>query len=235
MVHRVGITGGLQKSYRYGIHIGYSDSITSLGALPVMWSSATYVGAFTTGGREAVQEMAERAVKEVDSVIVTGGWDVDPSFYGAERSALTEETEPVRDAFELAVIEAALRQGKRVLGICRGHQVLNVAFGGTLIQDLPSAGYENHSDLSREYEPAHTVEFDDRSLVASVTNGDNSVNTLHHQAVDRVGEGLRATAVSPDGVIEAIEGDGVIGVQWHPERLFPTIPNHLGTFRWLVG
>jgi putative glutamine amidotransferase len=201
----------------------------------MMWSSATYVGAYAAGGREAVQEMAERAVKEVDSVIVTGGWDVDPSFYGAERSPLTEETEPVRDAFELAVVEAAQRQGKRVLGICRGHQVLNVAFGGTLIQDLPSAGFENHSDLTREYEGAHTVEFDASSLVAQVTNGEHWVNTLHHQAVDRVGDGLRATAISPDGVIEAIEGDGVIGVQWHPERLFPTVASHIGTFRWLIG
>lgn len=231
---RIGITFGLQKSSRYGIHSGYSDALTELSALPVFFSSGSAAAAEAPSSGITLEELASSFLQGVDALIISGGWDVDPELYGEATSAKVVETEPVRDRLESALLNEAARVGKKVFAVCRGIQILNVSRGGTLYQDLEDSGFDNHSDLTREYESAHEISFESNSLIEELTEGATGVNTLHHQAIRDLGAGLRAVAYSPDGVIEAVEGDNVLGVQWHPERLFKSDKRHLGTFAWLL-
>jgi putative glutamine amidotransferase len=180
---------------------------------------------------------AEAALLAVDGLLVTGGGDVDPVRYGAAAVPEVYGVDRRRDAFEAALILAAARVGLPVLGICRGSQILNVALGGSLLQHVPAVTGQNHSVKDRPYETVHGVSVDPGSLVASAVGSlEVAVNSLHHQAVDRLGAGLRAVGWAEDGVVEAIESDGVgrfLGVQWHPE-LLPGAPAHERLFTWLV-
>ncbi len=122
-----------------------------------------------------------------------------------------------------------------MLGICRGIQVLAVAHGGTLHQDLAADGFTGHHwDEERQHEPVHVVEVVAGTATADALGGARVVNSIHHQAVKQCGS-LTATAWSDDGVIEAVEGERVLGLQWHPERLCDREPCHLAPFEWLVG
>jgi putative glutamine amidotransferase len=170
-----------------------------------------------------------------DAVCLTGGGDVDPRFYGAELQPLTSELDPLRDEAELAVIRAATSRGRPILGICRGIQVLAVAMGGSLYQDLPAAGFGGHWDEARELEPVHPIIAAGGSTAEAALAGADAVNSIHHQAVRDPGPHLQVTAWAADGVIEAVEAPGVLGVQWHPERLAGASACHLGPFEWLVG
>ncbi|MFJ2831056.1 gamma-glutamyl-gamma-aminobutyrate hydrolase family protein [Streptomyces sp. NPDC087263] len=157
---------------------------------------------------------AAEAVARLDGVVVAGGPDVDPTRYGAERSPRTGPPAPERDAWELALIEAALTSGTPLLGICRGMQLLNVALGGTLVQHLD--GHVKDVGVFGR----HDVTPVPGSLYAALAPEPVAVPTYHHQAVDRVGAGLLASAHAVDGTVEAIELPGpgwVLGVQWHPE------------------
>jgi putative glutamine amidotransferase len=160
----------------------------------------------------------------LDGLMLAGGSDVDPAAYGAEPHAATIGTNPERDAFELALAARAIERDMPFLGICRGMQVLNVARGGTLLQHLPeSHGHEHHRRNPGTFDGNdHLVRLDDASLAARAA-GESSHRTLshHHQAVDRVGEGLVVSGHSAlDDLPEAIElpdRSFVLGVQWHPE------------------
>ncbi|HEY4097737.1 MAG TPA: gamma-glutamyl-gamma-aminobutyrate hydrolase family protein [Baekduia sp.] len=160
----------------------------------------------------------------LDGLMLAGGSDVDPAAYGAEPHAETIGTNPERDAFELALAARAIERDMPFLGICRGMQVLNVARGGTLLQHLPeSHGHEHHRRNPGTFDGNdHLVRLDDASLAARAA-GESSHRTLshHHQAVDRVGEGLVVSGHSAlDDLPEAIELPDrgfVLGVQWHPE------------------
>jgi putative glutamine amidotransferase len=236
-VKRIGITCGLQKSYRYGIHRGYSDAVTALGALPTLLSSAS-VRCFESPDTDPdleLKEFVSELLAPLDAVIVTGGWDVDPFFYGEEPSSLLQEIEPERDRLELAIIAEARVTSKRLLAICRGLQILNVEQGGTLYQDLSEAGFQQHSRVDLEYSVAHEIVVESRSELASVLGGATGVNTLHHQGIKELAPTLTASAYSPDGVIEAVEMSNALGVQWHPERLFEKDRRHLGPFQWLIS
>ena len=127
-----------------------------------------------------------------------------------------------------------INRGVAVLGICRGIQLLAASVGGSLVADLPEAGHEGHWQEERQYEPVHAVEARSGSLAERALGGATVVNSIHHQAVLHPGPALEATAWSPDGVIEAIEGPGILGVQWHPERLCADDRRHLAPFAWLV-
>ncbi|MFI6684515.1 gamma-glutamyl-gamma-aminobutyrate hydrolase family protein [Streptomyces sp. NPDC050485] len=157
---------------------------------------------------------AAEVVARLDGLVIAGGADVEPVRYGAEPSPRTGPPARDRDAWELALIDAALASGTPLLGICRGLQLLNVALGGTLVQHL-----EGHTN-GRGVFGSHTVKPVPGTLYASLVPEASDVPTHHHQCVDRLGTGLVASAHAEDGTVEAAELPGpgwVLGVQWHPE------------------
>jgi len=171
-----------------------------------------------------------------DGLLLSGGnADVSPASYGEQDRPELGVTTPHRDAHELALLAAARRRGIPVLGICRGIQVLAVALGGTLVADLPDAGFSGHWQEDRQYEPVHEVIADPGTAAVRSLGGTTIVNSIHHQAVADPGPSLTATAWSHDGVIEAVEAPGLLGVQWHPERLLGTDARHVAPFAWLVA
>jgi putative glutamine amidotransferase len=156
-------------------------------------------------------------VARLDGLVVAGGPDVDPARYGAARDARTGPPAPERDAWELALIEGALARGTPLLGICRGMQLLNVALGGTLRQHVD--GHDGPPGVFGEHDVTPLP--GTRLARALPEPGPVAVSTFHHQAVDRLGDGLRPSAIAGDGTVEAVELPGaaglVLGVQWHPE------------------
>ncbi|WP_406001860.1 gamma-glutamyl-gamma-aminobutyrate hydrolase family protein [Streptomyces sp. NBC_00829] len=157
---------------------------------------------------------AESAVARLDALVVAGGADVEPVRYGATPEARTGPPARDRDAWELALIRAALAAGTPLLGICRGMQLLNVALGGTLVQHLD--GHVGGVGVFGR----HTVKPVPGTLYASIVPEESSVPTYHHQSVDRLADPLTASAHAEDGTVEAVERTGagfVLGVQWHPE------------------
>ncbi len=164
-------------------------------------------------------------VQFLDGVIISGGRDIPPDLYGAEPHPATDTDEAMRERvkFEIALVRAMAEANKPVLGICHGCQLLNVAFGGTLVQDIPSqwASPLTHKLSERPWFAEHEVEIVTGSLLWEwLRTSRIIVKSAHHQAVAKVGDGLKAVAWAPDGIVEAIEasdGKFVIGVQWHPE------------------
>jgi len=194
----------------------YVRSLEAAGALPVVLPP---VGA----------ERAHELVARLDGLCLSGGPDLDPGAYGAsERHAELGPTEPAFDAVELRLVEAALARELPILAICRGAQALNVACGGTLYQHVPEHRQQQAARLT-----SHAVTIDARSRLAAVLGaGEQQVNSFHHQAIDRVGDGLQVVGRGADGTIEAIEGPGfTLGVQWHAETLAQQLP----LFRALVA
>jgi putative glutamine amidotransferase len=191
----------------------YTDSVASAEMTPVLFPA----------GLDPSE--APRLVTLVDGLLISGGDDVDPSGYGTENTASTK-TDPEVDRFEVALLEAAREANKPVLAICRGLQVLNVALGGSLQQEVTSDG-GIHELISGDHEEMnarrHVVTFEPGSILASVYGASEAkVNTLHHQGVDRLAEGLVLEGRTDDGLIEAARWGGdwwVVAVQWHPERL----------------
>ncbi len=164
----------------------------------------------------------ELLLERVDALILNGGSDIAAERYGAEPLAATDAPNPRRDDFELRLARGAVARGLPVLGVCRGMQLLNVAHGGTLVQDLGAGGGVDHYVREAWDRPVHEVDIEPGSRLANAFGAQRiTVNSVHHQAVDELGAGLRATARAADGVIEGIEGeDGLaVGVQWHPEFL----------------
>ena len=183
---------------------------------------------------------AEALLEGLDGLLLSGGSDLDPGYYGESPVPELGVTLPERDAFEMALLEHALRRKIPILGICRGMQVLNVALGGTLYQDLPSQMDHmvllGHRQETPKWQPTHEVEVDGGSKVAEILGADElKVNSYHHQAIKKLASGLVAVAHAPDGVIEAVEsGDlskrWVIGVQWHAEAMREAGPEHRNLF-----
>ncbi|MCA9778612.1 MAG: gamma-glutamyl-gamma-aminobutyrate hydrolase family protein, partial [Candidatus Eremiobacteraeota bacterium] len=177
------------------------------------------------GGR-AVLVFPGQELPEFDAVILPGGGDIDPSFYGQSAQADVVETDRELDQFQLEMAAGALQNGTPVLGICRGMQVLNVAAGGSLIQHL-EATEEHFPGEARDNpdlrpNPVHDIDLVGDSILSTLLQQSRiAVNSLHHQAADRVGGNLRVTAVAHDGTVEAVEGPGSfqVGVQFHPEDL----------------
>ena len=189
-----------------------------------------------SGARVRVLEVSEsprKVLEEVDGILLTGGGDVDPVFYGEDRHASVEDAEPGRDEFEIDLARRAMAGDVPLLAICRGSQVLNVAAGGTLVQDIPT-GVD--SELPHRVPEPKNADCHDISIVRgsrlATALGETvaascscRVNSRHHQSVARLGAGLVASATAADGVIEGIEAPACafcLGVQWHPENFWQT-------------
>lgn len=176
----------------------------------------------------------------VDGLILAGGQDVSPHLYGQDPRKKIQATFPKRDVSEVALTEAVLEMGKPILGICRGLQLLNVIFGGTLYQDLSENDevFVKHIQETPTNHPIHQVKVDATSYMGSFIDDELAVNSLHHQVIHKLGDGLKAVAVASDGVIEAVESmdehKNVLAVQWHPESLYYKDVNHLAIFEDLV-
>ena len=207
---RIAITPCLQMT-------DYVESVKRVGAEPV---------------EVALGDDPAEVARRVDGVLLTGGGDIDPMRYGTAEHPTYGAAEPGRDEFEIALVRAARAADLPVFAICRGLQVLNVALGGDLIQDIPSEvnGALPHDIREPRYALAHEVWATGGSRFATLmkdklVDGEScQVNSRHHQAVRHLGQGLEVVATAPDGVIEAVEGPGrfCLGVQWHPENFWRT-------------
>lgn len=192
----------------------YLDCVRRAGGLPLMLAPEPL-------GEADVEALIAR----VDGLMLIGGADLDPACYGQTATARTEETHPLRDEFELAMVRAAFEHDLPVLGICRGLQIMNAATGGTLHQHLTDAGFAEHRALPGSLgEPTmHALAVEPGSLPTAAAPVPGIVNSHHHQGIDRVGEGGRVVARSlPDRLVEAVQWPRqryALGVQWHPEAM----------------
>lgn len=191
----------------------YARRVASSGGLPVLISLET--------DSEAVME-------RLDGLVLPGGPDIDPALYGAEPETDLMNPEADRDAQELELLDAAAKEGVPVLGICRGLQMVNVWRGGTLNQNVPEHGFFEDPPHSLQHEVVITP----GSRLAEVYGESMQVNSLHHQTVARLGDGLEVTACTPDGSVEGLECEDapVVAVQWHPELL----ESHRSIFDWFI-
>jgi putative glutamine amidotransferase len=223
----IGITTSIDEKGRFTLRPEYARAIEKAGGLPLLLppSDPMDVASF---------------LDRVDGLLLSGGSDIDPAIFG-ETPHDTSEWVRERDDFELALTSEALRWDMPVLAICRGQQVLNVAQGGTLVQDIPSqlpdAGPHYPKDVPR-WQTAHEVEVLPGTQLQGILGcAALAVNSFHHQAVRELGRDLRLSARGRDGVVEGIESTRhrfAIGVQWHPEAMWNREPDHQELFRAFV-
>ncbi len=237
----IAVSASLHDFGDYG-GVGVQRPLVAAGAIPVTLAQ--------------IPETIGAALDQVAGVVLAPGRDMDPGSYGQEPDPLLAPTEPRRDEFELALVPAVLERGLPLLGVCRGMQVLNVACGGTLLQDLRLAEYSRRHPSDPGWKswkqvekaslhqapipphPRHPIAIEEPSILHSALGcSQATVNSFHHQAVAELGEGLRATATAPDGVIEAIELDDypALGVQCELQEEFKIDARFSGVFEWFVA
>lgn len=207
----------------------------------------TYIRAIEASGGAAIllpytanPESIDRFIDLCDGFIFAGGADIEPARYGEEKHPRCGETTPYRDEVEFLAFEKIMKTEKPIMGICRGSQLINVALGGTLYQDIPS---EIKTDLTHKQEhphsePAHEANVVSGSLLHSLIGKSRiHINSLHHQAIKELGDGLSPMAVADDGIIEAIVRTGkrlVWGFQWHPEKTFDNSEDSKAIFKKFI-
>ncbi len=203
---------------RYTLGKNYVRSLVECGAIPILLPTSVDPASLRT--------MYERA----DGVLLSGGGDVEPSIFGEEAHPTTGDIDPERDDAEIALAQWAMADDKPTFAICRGVQVMNVALGGTLIQDIPTQWSANNTLEHRgsvvgaaRDQVLHEVCIDPNTRISQILGAGNvSVNSFHHQALKRLGEGLLVTSRAIDGIVESVEVPDkrwYIGVQWHPEDM----------------
>jgi putative glutamine amidotransferase len=209
-----GVVRGWEGAERTGVNAAYVRSVLRAGGVPVILSPL--IGA----------ARAAAALEGADGLLLTGGEDVDPGFYGEGPSALLGTVDRERDRFEMALFAAARQREIPVLGICRGIQLVNVALGGTLWQDLPSERQclVDHEPRAPRERRTHRVDLAPGSRVARLLGTERlEVNSIHHQGIKALAPGLVASGWAEDGLIESVEsapdGGWLVAVQWHPEEM----------------
>lgn len=196
---------------------GLVDIINELGALPIVLPDVP-------GAK------GEDYAEMFDALIIPGGPDVDPTFFGEEPHWKIGSTNYKRDIFEKEIFTAFYKAGKPIFGICRGCQLINILMGGSVYQDLPSenpAAYIRHSQGANGSYPTHNISIEEGSELYKSLGAKAYVNSRHHQGIKNVGDGLKVTATAPDGVVECIESskdDQIVAVQWHPENMWQEHP-----------
>lgn len=212
----------------YKVNATYIERVIEAGGLPLAIPSKISL------------KDCERIIASIDGLIIPGGGDILPELFGEETHPRVKYALKDVDIFEMEMIRLAKKDEKPVLGICRGAQLINVAFGGSLYQDIPSQYVNEVCHMQSTYNldhPMHKVYLEEESNVYRIF-GERvlDVNTLHHQAVKDIGQGLKVVGRAKDGVVEAIESeDGmIIGLQWHPENLAPNYKIYMKIFDYLI-
>ena len=195
----------------YSVFQTYTDGVLAADATPIMLVPTA-------------EHLIDGVLDRIDGLILTGGGDISPTRYGAEPGTKLGEVDDERDRFEIALVKRAMARRMPTFAICRGLQVVNVALGGTLVQDLPERGLDGHDVIGESTYLGHSnITLEPGCRVATIVGNTTQVNSLHHQAVDTVGDGLRVVGRADDGTVEAIEHIDsdwpMLAVQWHPEFL----------------
>lgn len=226
---RLGVYGGFDRDLSVSSY-DYTRSVERAGGIPVV---------LPVTDLELVDELLDR----LDGLLLSGGTDISPACYGEFPIKALGRVEAERDTFELALCKRALARDMPVFGICRGLQLLNVALGGSLHQDLQRAlgpdVFHAHTQF-RKWQATHEIAIEPDSWLHRVAGADRlGVNSLHHQAVNRLGDGLSVAARSlPDGVVEAVESTAhtaVFAVQWHPEMMAEKSRTQQSLFEYFVS
>lgn len=219
----IGIVSGMEKEnerIRYCLNQVYCEAVIYAGALP-------FIVPYDTGAVEQICSL-------LDGIIFSGGGDIDPRYFGQSTNEKTSNIIPERDEFEVLLCNAAYARDIPTLGICRGIQIMNVACGGTLRQHI-----EGHAQSKQRHIGSHTVKISKESRLSEIFKKETIlVNSFHHQAAERAGDGLVISAVSEDGCIEALEAPSkkfFIGVQWHPESYVGFDNEQLKLFKVLTS
>ncbi|MBQ9832371.1 MAG: gamma-glutamyl-gamma-aminobutyrate hydrolase family protein [Clostridia bacterium] len=197
---------------KYTLYYAYCAKIAEMGGIPVILPAYF------------------NDVSVLDGIVFSGGGDLSPAFAGYENSEILDDVNEGRDEFESRLFVQANEAGIPILGICRGHQLVNVMLGGTLHRDINEAGYNERHMLLKE-RGSHTVYTEPNTVARQVLGNKKEIWSSHHQAVNTVGKGVRVTARSEEGIVEAIEHENgrILGLQTHPERMDISEP-----FEWLV-
>lgn len=208
------------KNIHSSVSCKFAESIRQVGGLPLV---------IPVGDKSIVRDYVEM----IDKLILTGGQNVHPQFYGEKKTIESDDYNLVRDEFELALLKEALRQNKPIMAICRGVQLVNVAFGGTLHQEI-----EGHWQ-GLPFGTSHSIETVEGSVVAQLFGKESQVNSVHRQSIKDLAPNFRVTAVDPrDQTVEAIESideHRIIGLQWHPEFLVNEEDGNLELFEYLLN
>lgn len=210
----IGVSSGIRDECVLSLHQINYEKISEYGGLPVVLPNLS--------GEDEVKVLAEK----LDGLLLTGGGDIDPLLFNEEPHKELGEVTPRRDFFEIALAKEILKLNKPIFGICRGSQILNVASGGTLYQDIYSqkdGELLQHLQKAPREHAAHFVQVEEETMLFDIVKSNKiKVNTFHHQAVKGVGEGIKVSSRASDSVIESIESvehKFALGVQWHPEYL----------------
>lgn len=232
--HKLGKNFELLSSFDYGmVSQNYVNGVLKGGGLPIV--SPQIREGFAENG------LMDELIDTVDGIVLTGGADVDPKYYDKYSYKKVKFVDPIRDHQEFKLIDLALAKNIPVLGICRGFQLMNVYFGGTLHQDIEQdleTNWRHFAGDLPKYKKLHSVSIKENSILKNIFNDSKiGVNSFHHQAVNKLGKGLKATAFSPDGILEGFESkkhENVWAVQWHPEIMFEHHPEQLAIFSHFI-
>lgn len=216
------------------VPVDYSNAVERSGGLPFLIPVLKY----------ADDKVIDEIISRVDGVIFTGGSDIDSSFYGIENKEEIEDImklNKIRDEFEFRLLKSAIKLNKPILGICRGIQLINVYFGGTLYKDINSeydTDIEHLAPLDCKYRKTHEIEIDKNSKLYEIYSRTKiEVNSFHHQGLKKVAKGFKVIAKATDGIVEAIEYEGnnfILGLQFHPEMMFENDEEQLKVFKYFI-